>query len=135
MHRESALSLAKSRNHIDVKTEEDVEDEVQKRRHFRLEYPKPDRPTLVFDKQKLEVLDLAERGIKFFCNKKFVPKQDQPIIGKVHFKDGKILPIAGTVLRYELDKDICVMQLTQGIPYTKMMEEQLAILRKYNKSK
>lgn len=112
-----------------------VDDVVQKRKHFRLEYPKTDRPILAFDKFKFEILDLAEKGIRFACDKKFVPKASQPIIGKVHFKDGKVVPVSGTVIRFDIDKDACVLQLTQGIPYAKMMEEQLTILRKYNKSK
>lgn len=101
------------------------------RGHFRLEYPKPDRPAFKIGKDSYEVLDLSEKGVKFACDGKYKPKEGGPIAGRVVFKDGKHCDVAGTILRYLKDKDQCVVVLDKGIPYPKMMEEQLHILRKY----
>ena len=109
-----------------------TESEENKRRHFRIDYPKPDRPTLIFDNLKLEILDLAEKGVKFACEGKFKPKPGHPILGKIKFKDGKECAVAGIVLRFDSTRDLCVVTLTKGVPYPKMMEEQLVIIRKYN---
>jgi hypothetical protein len=111
----------------------DDADKPNKRRHFRIEYPKLDRPLLVFDKQKLEIVDLAEKGVKFACGGVYKPKAKDPIIAKVVFKDGKEFKITGIVLRYDAEKDIGVLTLQEGIPYPKMMEEQLALIRKYKR--
>lgn len=105
------------------------------RKHFRIDYPKPDRPTLIFDRYKLEVLDLAEMGVKFACDGKFKPKEKHPILGSIKFKDGKEVPVSGTVLRYDVERDMCVVTFIKGIPYPKMMEEHMAIIRKYQAAK
>jgi len=77
------------------------------------------------------VLDLSEKGLKFDCGPRFRPTDGAAIKGTVVFRDGKTCDVAGTVLRYIVDKHQCVLTLTKGIPLTKMMEEQRHLLQKY----
>jgi hypothetical protein len=104
---------------------------TNQRDHFRVEYPKPDRPTIKIDKHSYEVIDLSEKGVKFDCGKTFRPQQNAPLAGTIVFQDKKTCDVVGTVLRYLADKNQCVAILSQGIPLTKMMEEHRMLLKKY----
>ena len=77
------------------------------------------------------MIDLSEKGLKFDCGPRFRPTDGSVVKGTVVFKDGKTCEIAGTVLRYLIDKRQCVLNLTKGIPLAKMMEEQRLLLQKY----
>lgn len=103
----------------------------QKRDHYRLEYPVPDRPSVLVNGLKYEVIDLSEQGMKFICNRTYAPAKDSAFNGTVFFKDGKSFNVSGRVLRYDPTNDHCVVLLTKGIPLPKMIEEQLHLIRKY----
>jgi hypothetical protein len=101
---------------------------VNQRTHFRLEYPKPDRPTILIDGRTYEILDLSESGCKFAVDGVFSSAKPS-IRGTVKFKDGKTCDVVGHILRST--DEFCVMILNKGIPLAKMHEEQIALIRKY----
>ena len=103
------------------------------RDHFRLEYPAADRPTILVQGTLYAVLDLSEKGVKFAVPKQFKPPPNKKIKATITFKDGKKIEIAGSVLRILEGKDDnqCVMELSEGVPLPKMMEEQRILLKKY----
>jgi hypothetical protein len=48
------------------------ENEIQRREHYRINYPLVDRPSIEINNKVYEVIDLAEEGIKFYCPAKEV---------------------------------------------------------------
>lgn len=103
---------------------------MNQRTHFRLEYPKPDRPTILIDGSTFEILDLSEQGCRFAVKSIFVSAK-QAIRGTVRFKDGKTCDVVGHILRST--DDSCVLVLNKGVPLAKMHEEQRIMIRKYQR--
>lgn len=101
------------------------------RDHFRLNYPKPDRPQVLIAGHKYEVIDLSERGLKFLRSKTFQLTTDAAINATIYFHDGKSCAVRGKVLRVTENTEECVLILSDGVPLPKMMEEQRYLLQKY----
>ncbi len=102
-----------------------------KRENFRIEYPPAERPKLILPGREYLVVDLSERGVKFMCDPRVCMRLNDTFKGKILFKDGKHVPVSGTVLRVADDKRSCVASLVEGVPLAKMMEEHRVILQKY----
>ena len=102
-----------------------------KRNHFRLQYPPPERPWIEIAGSKFEVFDLSEGGVRFDCGPTFRPAPKSPIQAKITFKDGTICLVRGSVLRFDAEKRHIIILLAVGVPYPKMMEEHRRILQKY----
>ena len=101
---------------------------MNQRTHFRLEYPKPDRPTIQIDGTTFEILDLSEKGCRFAVTSIFSSAK-ATIRGTLRFKDGKTCDVVGHILRST--DDSCVLVLNKGVPLAKMHEEQMILIRKY----
>lgn len=103
-----------------------------RRGHFRLEYPAPERPTVVFSTgEAFYVLDLSESGMRFDCTSGLGIKPGTPVVGQIKFADGATCAFKGRILRYSNDRTTCVMMLTHGVPLARMMEEHRRVIRKY----
>lgn len=100
------------------------------RTHFRIEYPKEVRPKIEIDGKVFDVINLSEGGVKF-SQIKDAPKmvEDSPIEGKIVFFDSEEKKVIGTIIRS--DKSSVVLQLSQGVPYQKIMNEQRFVLKKF----
>jgi hypothetical protein len=103
------------------------------RNHFRIEYPKADRPRIKIDKTEFEVLDVSEHGIKFAGGGRFRGPPKTLVKGTILFKDGKSCDVVGVVLRHMKDTGDVAVKLSQGVPLAKMMEEQRVLLQKYKR--
>jgi hypothetical protein len=107
-------------------------DEDQKRKHFRLEYPKTDCPLIEIDGHKLQIIDISEHGCRF-VPMTFSPNYNMMYTAIIKFADGTTCKVMGKIVRTEKSRLYCAMQLTQGIPLTKMMEEHRRILQKFKR--
>lgn len=107
-------------------------DEKQKREHFRLEYPIALRPKFVMQTTTYDVLDLSERGMRFFTKStSYWAKSPGAVRGDLVFSDGKKIQVEGRVLRVTSDQ--VILHLNKGVPYAKMMEEQRLILKNHGR--
>lgn len=104
-----------------------------KRDHFRLEYPKDERPVFVVDRKSYEICDVSEHGLKFQLRDGFKPMTKTRIKGVIHFGEGRTCAVEGVVLRMVDAQKQCVVKLTTGVPLPMMMEEQRRLIRKYKR--
>ena len=88
--------------------------ERQKRKYFRVHYPPGDRPKLVLVGNEFEVIDLSERGMRFYLGTK--------IHGVITFHNGESVPIEGKIIRIQ-NGEVAV-HLSQCIPSDRIIEEQ-----------
>jgi hypothetical protein len=105
-------------------------DGPQRRKHYRIEYPITERPTLIVgDSEEYEIIDVCEKGIKFFfhAGRSFLPLQS--FKAKIRFHDDEEEEIEGKVLR--ANEDFVVVQLTtKVISYKRIVKEQLYFRKK-----
>lgn len=101
-----------------------------KREFYRIRYPIWDRPVMKLDGSYFEVMDIAEKGIKFFCKEcsEFMP--DAEIQFTLTFHDNESLELEGTILR--VYSTAVVIYLEEDIPLGRIIKEQQYILAKYS---
>ena len=103
--------------------------DVQRREHFRIEFPSSERPSIIVNGRSHSVIDLSEQGIKVHWTNHDLPLIGNPLYGVVVFTDGSKVDIQGKVIR--ASGAIVIVNLTQGIPYPKMLAEQRRLIQKY----
>lgn len=109
-----------------------MSEEEQKREHFRLVYPPSDRPKIVIGGEKYSILDLSEEGIKFGHPASVCLGIGNVVRGEITFANGEKETVVGKILRIiESNPSHTVIQLTQGLPLKRMMDEQRALIKKY----
>ena len=104
----------------------------QQRDHFRINYPEGARPTIIIAGQELTIIDLSEAGVKFAIGLTPRPAKGQTMMGIVRFRDGTKIRVEGTVVRSSAEDRTCILNLSKGIPLSKMMEEQRYIIRNFS---
>ena len=103
----------------------DKDEFTQKRRHFRVAYPLSNRPQLLLNGEKYDVVDISEQGIKYCCPGCGMTTGGA-LEGVVEFPDGETFDIEGKALRVEV-----ILQLRKGIPYTQIVKEQMRLIKEY----
>ena len=99
------------------------------RKFFRIRYPVQERPRLRILAETFSVIDTCETGLLFFSKSAPRFNPDEEVNGQLVFHDGTRVKIRGRVLRR--NKNEYAMELKQGIPLPKMMEEHLGLLSRY----
>ena len=100
----------------------------QRRDHFRIVYPKEDRPRFTSGGLTFWVVDLAEQGMKFRSDG-VVPWHDGDALrGRIAFHDDGFVDVEGNVLRHVAGN--VVATFTRGVPLARIMEEQRWLIRK-----
>ena len=92
-----------------------------RREHLRLAYPSEFRPILVIGGQKLDVVDISEKGLCFLNPDKV--GFTGVVKGRLHFLDGDSVVVAGLVA-WENDGLVGLHLTRQGIPYELFFKEQ-----------
>lgn len=100
-----------------------------KRRYYRLQYPKPERPTVWFRGCCYEVSEISEGGVRIMLAGGCAVRLGQAFAGVLRFKDGGTHPIVGVVIR--LDDSEIVVQLSKGISLKRMIAEQSRLRKRY----
>lgn len=103
----------------------------QRRNHFRVEYPPSEMPRLRIGDEVFSVKDLSEKGIRFLPSRSSKLTPGQGVKGSVTFTDGVSYIILGHVLRTQ-NGDI-VLNLDQGVPFSRMLEEQRRLIQQFGK--
>lgn len=123
--------MAQSLNQ-EIKSEINTDSEnpgfINRRRHVRVYYPAGCPPIflpeLIVNHRNCQVLDLSEGGIRFaVSNAAFV--KNGKVKALLRFLDGDELEVSGVVVRR--DRNQIALMLEAGIPYCRIMSEQLRL--------
>ncbi len=113
----------------DSKTKSTSSNEDQ-RQHYRIRYPLQERPAFECMGKKYMILDVSEKGLAFRIEEKDpITKATSELKGRIAFKSGDVVNIAGKILRHADNTVILIMQT--GIPLAVMMKEQRFLIQKY----
>ena len=98
----------------------------ERRRHYRIRYPVMRRPLVDVWGQRYEVIDMSEGGVRFQCPDPQSVAPGQPVQAVITFDDTGKADVEGTVVRVERRR--VALQFTVGIPYSRIVREQLHLL-------
>ena len=101
-------------------------EQQEKRRYFRIEYPASIRPTLKIRKHEFEVVDISEKGVRFFADKKI--KFGRWVTGNITFCDGQTVGIEGRIA-WKRGESLGMFLTIKPIPYSKILSEQRLLAR------
>ena len=102
------------------------------REYFRIVYPMNDRPTIMVGEHCFEVIDLSERGVKFFLNGSIgdkVFKKDGAMQGTIMLHEGAPVEVEGRVVR--ATESEVVVNLRKGVRFSRIIREQWYLIGKY----
>ena len=110
-----------------MNTRDDKKDEHQEnRRYFRIEYPASIRPILKIRKHEFEVVDISEKGVKFFADKEI--EFGRWVNGNITFCDGQAIGIEGRIA-WKRGESVGMFLTVKPIPYPKILSEQRLLVR------
>jgi len=98
----------------------------ERRRHYRIRYPIMRRPSVDVWGRRYEVIDVSEEGMRFHCPDSQSVTAGQPVQAVITFDDAAQADVEGTVVRVERRR--VALQLCVGIPYARIVREQLHLL-------
>ena len=98
----------------------------EKRRYYRIEYPASLRPTLKIRKHEFEVVNISEKGVMFWADKKI--EFGRWVSGEVTFFDGQPIGIEGKIVRKH-ENNIGMFLTIKPIPYSRILSEQRFLAR------
>lgn len=98
----------------------------ERRRHYRIHYPIMRRPSVDVWGRRYEVIDVSEGGVRFSCPDPEGVTAGQPVQAVITFDDADRTDIEGRVVRVERRR--VALELTVGIPYSRIVREQLHLL-------
>jgi hypothetical protein len=101
-------------------------EQQEKRKYFRIEYPAPIKPTLKIRKHEFEVEDISEKGVRFSADKKI--KFGRWVTGNVTFHDGQAIDIEGRIA-WKRGESVGMFLTVKPIPYPKIISEQRFLAR------
>ena len=103
----------------------------QKRKFFRIEYPRDEQPTLRLAGKKYPVLDVSEEGIRFELPLDHELEDGDRIVGTIDFCRRTNADIKGFVLR--ISRGSCVVSLERHLPLPLIMSEQRYLLANFKR--
>lgn len=107
-------------------------DNSNRRCFFRLRYPAPGRPCLRTCGSLFEVVEMSEKGLRFFAEQPELFQSEEMVLDAVIlFPCSSTCTVYGRVQR--LDGNEVVVQLDSRIPLSRMMSEQRRVLRDFGK--
>lgn len=101
---------------------------LQKRKFYRLRYPKRARPFVRFGDEMFQVTEVSEGGIRMVVSNYGSMYKGLTVKGILNLNDSRI-DIEGAVLRFEGDE--VIVQLLKGPSFKIMVDEQRHIRNKY----
>ncbi|EGU48532.1 hypothetical protein VIOR3934_12350 [Vibrio orientalis CIP 102891 = ATCC 33934] len=106
-----------------------MNDVEQKRKYYRLKYPKRARPFVRFGDEMFQVTEVSEGGIRMVSNNFTNMYQGLTVKGVLNLNEENVIEVEGAVLRF--DKDEVIIQLRKGPTFKIMVDEQRFIRTKY----
>ncbi|MGF1909836.1 PilZ domain-containing protein [Vibrio kasasachensis] len=108
---------------------DDMDDYVQKRKYYRLKYPRRAMPIVRIDDELFHVSEISEKGIRIVMNNLTTLYRGLTLKGTLSLGVEEKLQVTGTILRF--DKNEVILQLTQGPSFKDMVEQQRHIRNRY----
>ena len=100
----------------------------QNRQFFRLTYPRTGCPELVVNGRAFAIVEISENGVRVKLPQTVIEAWpiEGTVGGQVRFSDGETFKVVGVIVRHEtIDDEVqCVVSLSEGIPYARMVAEQ-----------
>lgn len=101
----------------------------QKRKFYRLKYPKRARPFVNLGDETFQVTEVSEGGIRMVANNFTSMYRGLSVKGVLNLLDEDSVSIEGAVLRFEGDE--VIIQLKKGPTFKIMVDQQRHIKNKY----
>ena len=101
---------------------------IQRRRFYRLQYPKPERPVLFVGDAEFVVLDLSESGARLEKNNES-ERELFPDAGTMFFSEGE--EYSGMIQVVRESEHCFAVSFSPQIPFSRIMSEQRKLWRKY----
>ncbi|CAK4068257.1 MULTISPECIES: PilZ domain-containing protein [Vibrio] len=99
-----------------------MSDMEQKRKFYRLKYPKRGRPSVRFSQELYHVTEVSEGGIRVLMHNLSSLYKGLTMKGVLSLHNDCEVSIEGAVLRF--DNDEVIVQLKKGPSFKNMVEEQ-----------
>jgi hypothetical protein len=108
-----------------------MDDQEQRREHYRLEYPPAERPLFVAGDLVLRVADISERGLGLVITPESPVLGDGTVLeGTIQFRHADPLDVTALVVRHE--PGLLGLRLyVHTIPFATVLTEERAILSRY----
>jgi hypothetical protein len=100
----------------------------ERRAFYRLRYPEPERPKLLFDNTECHVAELSESGARLI-HARWHLDTGRKIAGWIRFADGEATEVEGIVLRTEGGE--AIVRLSVGVSLKRMLDEQRRLIQQY----
>ncbi len=101
----------------------------QKRKYYRLKYPRRARPYVRFSDELFSVTEVSEGGIRVRVGAFNNMYKGLSMKGTLNLHDDSEVSVEGAILRF--DEDEVVVKLKKGPSFKDMVEEQRHIRNKY----
>jgi hypothetical protein len=105
------------------------------RKYFRIVYPINDRPVISVGEEEFVVVDLSEKGVKFFRNGNG-PTGDEKVFEKglsvratLTLNNGEPVEVEGSIIRVTGEE--VVLNLKKGVSFSRIIREQWYLIGKY----
>jgi hypothetical protein len=126
-------------NHAFSTGSQDRQVNESNREFFRLTYPRSGRPKFVVRGKSYDVAEVSEHGLRVTLPQ--AEREDwaveTTVCGRVQFSDDGAFDVLGEVVRHDDGSgDLqCVIRLSDGIPYARIVAEQRFMLQVFPASK
>ncbi len=100
------------------------------RAFYRIQYPPRERPSLVIDGRRLEVLDVSEFGVRFRNPKEEGVEKGQRLVGTLRLGRRRLLALDGDVIW--MRGDLAAVKLRTPIPFGIILDEQRYLRSRYS---
>ncbi|OLQ93806.1 peptide chain release factor A [Vibrio ponticus] len=108
-----------------------MNDYVQKRRYYRLKYPRRAMPVVSIDEQLFHVSEISEKGIRIIMNNLASLYRGLTLTGTLSLGIENQIKVKGQILRFD-DNEV-ILELHQGPSFKDMVEQQRHIRNNYPK--
>lgn len=96
--------------------------ESSRRQLYRVTYPLVERPTFEVGRFLHQVIDLSEKGMRYYVQDMRMPLLGAEIAGTVAFRRGDEISVQGEVIRTRAG--MVVLELMPPMPFAEVLAEQ-----------
>ncbi|MFO0979665.1 MAG: PilZ domain-containing protein [Planctomycetaceae bacterium] len=101
---------------------------IQRRKFYRLQYPKPERPVLFVGDAEFVVLDLSESGARLEKTGEW-QREIFPDAGTMFFSEGE--EYSGMIHVVRVSEHCFAVSFSPPVAFSRIMSEQRKLWRKY----
>ena len=94
-----------------------------RRAHYRVTYPMAERPSFEMGRNRYEVVQCSERGLRYEVPDSRFPALGSEVGGVIQFRRGTRVEVVGEVTRAHSGEAVLFLRM-RGIPFSEMLLEQ-----------